>query len=116
MTKEELAKEYAKRPDLNGDECFDSQSEIDFLEGYSAAESEIRELREKLEVAVKCVEFYADRGSWKFNSYSSDCKEVIAFSDLGCKSYNGENDFKDYACSSGGRRAREAMEKLRSGK
>ena len=58
---------------------------------------------------VKALEFYGNRNNWKADSYSSDCKEVISFSDLGCKSFNGENDFADYAVSSGGRRAREVL-------
>lgn len=54
------------------------------------------------------LEFYANRNNWKFQSYSSDCKEVIDYNDLGCRSYTDEADF---ACSSGGRRAREALKK-----
>lgn len=64
----------------------------------------IRELRTALE-------FYADMDNWKIPSYSGGVKEIIAMSDLGCKSFNGENDFKDFAIPSGGRRAREAIAK-----
>lgn len=54
----------------------------------------------------EALEFYADRNSWKFYSYSNDCKDMIEFSDVGVKSYN---EVADYACGSGGRRAREAL-------
>ena len=58
------------------------------------------------------MEFYSKRDNWKFQSFSSDTKDVIEFSDMGCKSFNGENNYADYLCSSGGRRAREALQKI----
>ena len=72
------------------------------------AETEITALRKQLEDARSVIEFYSDRNSWKLQSYGSECKDVILFSDLGCKSFNEEADF---ACSSGGRRAREWLSK-----
>jgi len=68
--------------------------------------SEIELLRSNLKIAVDTIKFYADRNSWKFESYKNDCKDMIEFSDLGVKSYTQDADF---ACSSGGRRAREAL-------
>lgn len=66
-------------------------------------QAENKKLREALE-------WYANRNNWKFQSYSSDCKDVIDFNDIGCRSYTDEADF---ACSSGGRRAREALKEIK---
>lgn len=65
--------------------------------------------REKrLEEALK---FYADRNNWQMPEIiNGEIKEVIHSSDLGCKAFNGENNFADYAIPSGGRRAREALD------
>jgi len=62
-----------------------------------------------LQKIKETLEFYGSRDNWKFQSFSDDTKDVIAISDLGCKSFNGENNFADYACPSGGRRARELL-------
>jgi CHAD domain-containing protein len=72
-------------------------------EEVNRLQSENKKLREALE-------FYADRNNWKFQSYRSDCKDVIDFNDLGCRSYT---DKADFACSSGGRRAREALKEIK---
>lgn len=64
---------------------------------------EVTKVKERYKIAL---EFYADRNSWKLYSYKNDCKDTIEFSDLGCKSFS---DKADFACSSGGRRAREAL-------
>jgi hypothetical protein len=69
---------------------------------FEKLQAENKKLREALE-------WYANRNNWKFQSYNSDCKDVIDFNDLGCRSYTVEADF---ACSSGGRRAREALKEV----
>jgi hypothetical protein len=79
--------------------------ELDWIKMRGIAEkmqAENKKLREALE-------WYANRNNWKFQSYTSDCKDVIDFNDLGCRSYTVEADF---ACSSGGRRAREALKEM----
>ena len=69
-------------------------------------ETEIKILNEKIDKYTQALEFYADRNNWKFQSYKNDCKDMIDFGDVGVKSYNENADF---ACGSGGRRAREAL-------
>lgn len=68
----------------------------------------ILELIGTLERAVEVIRFYGNRVNW-IEAYESDVQDVITFSDLGCKSYNEDSDF---ACSSGGRRAREFLASL----
>lgn len=84
-----------------------------YAAGYSEIESERDELKRKLEIARECLKFYADRNNWKSTDYDSETKDEITLSDLGCKSFNGENNYADYAIPSGGRRAREALEKIK---
>jgi hypothetical protein len=86
-------------------DIIENKNKLDTLESRLVAQAaEIKGLREALE-------FYAERDNWKFQSYSSEIKDTIKDSDLGCKSFNGENNFADYACPSGGRRARETLAK-----
>lgn len=73
MTKEELAAEYLKKW-LNGD-IYHSASHSPsncfydgFIAGYSASESEIRELREKLDVAVKALDFTLHAAEYLYQS------------------------------------------------
>jgi hypothetical protein len=88
----------------------------DWLSPKEKGTAKITNLTERFEVSMikrleECEEvlrFYSDRNSWKFESYKNDVKDVIVSNDLGCKSYSDEPDF---ACSSGGRRAREYFKK-----
>jgi hypothetical protein len=87
--------------------------EDEIQEYKEAARSEaniVDELQAQNKKLREALEFYADRNNWKFQSYSSDCEEVIDFNDLGCRSYT---DKADFACSSGGRRAREALKEIK---
>ena len=83
-----------------------SRDDADYV--AAANPSTILALIEELEEKTKALEFYASRESWKFISYVNDCKDVIEFSDVGVKSYT---DTADFACGSGGRRAREVLTK-----
>lgn len=74
----------------------------------SALMEKIEKLRAENARYREALKFYADRNNWKFYSYSNDCKDMIEFSDVGVKSYNED---ADYACGSGGRRAREALKR-----
>ncbi len=78
-----------------------------------SAREEITALKASLETAVAALEFYGERNNWRSPNYDSETKSEITISDLGCKSFNGENDFADFAIPSGGRRAREALAKIR---
>lgn len=69
-------------------------------------------LKQRLAEAENLLEWYADRNNWKFESYKSDVKDVVNFSDVGVKSYTGDADF---ACGSGGRRAREYFQRKKGG-
>jgi regulator of replication initiation timing len=82
---------------------------MEYKEAARSEAEEVNRLQAENKKLREALEFYADRNNWKFESYSRDCKEVIDFSDLGCRSYTDEADF---ACSSGGRRAREALKEV----
>ena len=66
-------------------------------------------LREKLKLSIECLMFYADRKNWHMDSYKDEYKKIIDFSDVGTKSFN---EVTEYATGSGGRRARETLEKI----
>ncbi len=76
---------------------------------YVFCPDRIQQILEEHKRMKATVEFYADRNNWRSPNYDMDCKSEITTSDLGCKSFNGENDFSDFAIPSGGRRAREAL-------
>lgn len=73
---------------------------------YQSLLSAALEMREALK-------FYSDRNNWKMD-LSNETKDVIIAQDLGCKAFNGENEFKDYVFPSGGRLARETLLKFDS--
>jgi hypothetical protein len=55
------------------------------------------------------LKYYAERNNWRSPNYDMETKSEIQCSDLGCKSFDGKNNFADFAIPSGGRRAREAL-------
>jgi hypothetical protein len=86
-----------------------SENEFDNYDSMMLLESKIEELQQQIKERDELIlelekvrEFYGDRDNWKFQSYSSDCKDVI-FRDTDCKSIDGKGEF---ACSSGGKLAR----------
>lgn len=117
---EERAEEYSHKVWCVDEICELEEEEInslkdcekDFKAGYKSAKEEIEKLNEQVKLLENTVAFYADRNNWQLVPFTGEVKEVIVMSDLGCKIYNGENDFRDYELSSGGRRAREALQKL----
>lgn len=80
-----------------------------YFESLTKCEDKLEKLQAENKKLREALKFYADRNNWKFHSYSGDCKDVIDFNDLDCRSYTVEADF---ACSSGGRRAREALKEV----
>lgn len=75
------------------------------LERAFRAEKQRDQLREALE-------FYADRNNWRVINFDCETRGEITSSDIGCKSFNAENNFADFAIPSGGRRAREALDAI----
>jgi hypothetical protein len=107
-----MTPESLKQARERAEACGEHSQLVFYPEYFISILDHVDALEKKLEKAREALRWYADRNNWSFNSYTSDCKEVVAFSDLGCKSFNGENDFTDYAASAGGRRARETLEKM----
>lgn len=85
--------------------AFNPSTALKLLDAYSLL------LKQNQKMSV-VLQWYANRDNWRFDSYKGDCKDMINMSDIGVKSFNGENNFADYACGSGGRRAREVLEEI----
>jgi len=81
---------------------------VDFSAGYD-------QCREDMQHLVEALRFYAERNNWRSPNYDSETKSEITISDLGVKSFNCENNYADFAIPSGGRRAREAIQRFEKG-
>jgi hypothetical protein len=79
-------------------------------EAFDQALARIAELEQREKVLMDTVQFYADRNNWNCFDTHTETKDVITVSDLSCKSLTDE---KDFAICSGGRRAREALQKIK---
>lgn len=67
------------------------------------------QLTEQLHLAIEALEFYSNKYSWLLRDTESNVKDVISISDIGA---NLSNESTDYMTLSGGRKAREALQKI----
>jgi hypothetical protein len=86
-----------------------TKNNLRFIAKIREAKNYIYELKKENAKLKEALEFYADINNWKDEIYRNDTKQLICFSDLGCRSYTDEADLP--YCS-GGRRAREVLKEL----